>query len=64
MSSQWRIRVRGKQREPVITDLVVQAVVALGRQLWDEEHPATPANEADCSPTDPEITGDRMEGKS
>lgn len=36
MQQQWRIRVRGKQREQVNADLLVQAVIALGRQLAEE----------------------------
>jgi len=64
MAAQWRIRVRGKQREPVNVDLVVQAVIALGRQLWDEEQPSVRANETGCASADPEVTGEREEGES
>lgn len=55
MSSQWRIRVRGKQREPINIDLVVQAIIALGRQLWGEQQPV----DADQQPASagPENTG-------
>jgi hypothetical protein len=60
MSGQWRIRISGKQREPVDRDLLVQAVIALGRQLRDEEHSsARSAREEGCTTTDPEITGNR-----
>ena len=34
---QWRIRVRGKQREQINVDLLVAAVVALGEQLAVEQ---------------------------
>jgi hypothetical protein len=36
MQQQWRIRVRGQQRKQIDVDLLVQAVIAVGRQLWDE----------------------------
>lgn len=34
---QWRIRIRGKRRDQVTISLVVQAVLALGKQLRQEE---------------------------
>jgi hypothetical protein len=34
--AEWLIRITGKQRKDVDLDLVVQAVVALGRQLAEE----------------------------
>ena len=34
---QWRIRVRGRQREQINVDLLVAAVIALGEQLAAEE---------------------------
>lgn len=34
---QWRIRIRGKQRDQVAISLVVQAVLALGKQMRQEE---------------------------
>jgi hypothetical protein len=33
---QWRIRVRGKQRQKVSIDLLVAAVIAFGEQLAAE----------------------------
>lgn len=36
MQQQWRIRIRGTQRREVDVNLIVQAVLALGRQLRDE----------------------------
>ena len=33
---EWRIEIRGKQRKQVSVDLLVQAVMQLGRQLQDE----------------------------
>lgn len=38
MQQQWRIRIKGGQRETVEVDLLIQAVIALGRQLAEEEH--------------------------
>jgi hypothetical protein len=35
--AQWIVRVIGKQRREIDTDLLVQAILALGRQLWNEE---------------------------
>lgn len=37
MQQQWRIRIHGKQRNQVAISLVVQAVLALGKQLRQEE---------------------------
>lgn len=37
MAGQWRVRVAGTQREAVDIELLIQAVVALGRQLAREE---------------------------
>ena len=34
--AEWLIRIIGKQRKDIDLDLVVQAVVALGRQLAEE----------------------------
>jgi hypothetical protein len=34
--SEWRVRVTGKQRKDVDTALVIQAVIALGKQLERE----------------------------
>ena len=38
MAGQWRVRVSGTRRETVDIELLVQAVVALGRQLAREKH--------------------------
>jgi hypothetical protein len=56
---QWQIRVKGKQREPVNLELVVQAVIALGRQLWATEQPQPEGD--DCAATDPELLGQEDE---
>lgn len=32
----WRIRIRGKQRQEIDLNLLVQAVIALGYQLAEE----------------------------
>jgi len=37
MGQQWRVRITGVQREVVDIDLLVQAVIALGRQLSKEQ---------------------------
>lgn len=52
MTPQWRISVKGKQRQDVDIDLLIQAVIALGHQLCEEQQgkPATsdtPAEGAD-----------------
>jgi len=33
----WLIRVIGKRRREIDKDLLVQALLALGRQLWEDE---------------------------
>lgn len=38
MVGQWRVRMSGTRRETVDIELLVQAVVALGRQLAREQH--------------------------
>ena len=40
MQQQWRIRIRGKKRQQMDSTLLVQAVLALGRQLREEARPA------------------------
>lgn len=42
MQQQWRIRIRGQQRKAIDVALVVQAVIALGRQLDAEKYPKSP----------------------
>jgi hypothetical protein len=54
MLEQWRVRIRDKRRESVDLDLVVQAIVAFGRQLWEEQRTTQPVT---CTPSEPEITG-------
>lgn len=36
MAQQWRISIKGKQRQDVDINLLVQAVIALGHQLRKE----------------------------
>lgn len=36
MRQEWRIRITGKQREKLDKDLLIQALIALGRQLQRE----------------------------
>lgn len=38
--AEWLVRVIGKQRKEIDKHLLVQAVIALGRQLWQEEQAA------------------------
>lgn len=38
--ARWLIRITGKQRREVDADLIVQAVIALGHQLAEEEKAA------------------------
>lgn len=38
MAGQWRVRVSGTRRDAVDIDLLVQAVVALGRQITREQY--------------------------
>jgi hypothetical protein len=54
--AEWFIRIIGKQRQEVDKDLLVQAVLALGRQLWEEEQarrkretPGPPSSEEDAT---------------
>lgn len=37
MAQQWRIGIRGKQRKDVDSNLLIQAVIALGHQLREEQ---------------------------
>jgi hypothetical protein len=39
----WYIRITGKRRKDVDLDLIVQAVIALGEQLREEERQAAGA---------------------
>lgn len=34
--SEWRVRVTGKRRKDIYTALVIQAIIALGKQLERE----------------------------
>lgn len=36
MRQEWRIRITGKQRKGLDKDLLIQALIALGRQLQRE----------------------------
>ena len=58
MAQQWRINVKGKQRQDVDIDLLIQAVIALGHQLREEQR-----NQPAITDTPPE-TADRPEGDS
>lgn len=47
MAQQWRISVKGKQRQDMDIDLLIQAVIALGHQLRAEQQ--GPAASSDAS---------------
>jgi hypothetical protein len=54
MAKQYRIRIRGEQREAIDEDLMVQLVVMLGRQLAREaEEEAAREQEAGDAPPEP-----------
>lgn len=38
--TQWRIRIQGKRREQANIELLIQAVLILGRQLAEEQRQA------------------------
>lgn len=50
MQQQWRMHIRGKQREPVNIDLVIQAIIALGEQFAAEERECDEAIEGRATP--------------
>lgn len=53
MTQQWRISVKGKQRQDVDINLLVQAVIALGHQLRKEEQRnQSPSNGTSIEPTE------------
>ena len=39
MRQEWRIKVTGKRREELDKDLLIQALIALGRQFQREKAP-------------------------
>ena len=45
MTQQWRVRIHGKQREEFDPDLLIQAVIALGRQLREGRQALTAETE-------------------
>jgi hypothetical protein len=49
--ARWLIRITGKQRREVDIDLIVQAVIALGHQLAEEEKTAANDTEAGVAKT-------------
>jgi hypothetical protein len=51
---QWRVRIREKRREPINLDMVVQAVVAFGRQLWEGQDGQ---QSGACTSSERDITG-------
>lgn len=45
--AEWLIRVFGKQRKEIDKHLLVQAVLAYGRQLSGKDGPSEPDNQAE-----------------
>lgn len=56
----WLIRVIGKERKEIDKDLLVQAVLALGRQLWSQQQPTT----IPLAPTLPAAAPEPQNGRS
>jgi hypothetical protein len=57
MAKQYRIHIRGKQREEIDADLMAQLVVMMGRQLAEDARQAIEAaSEADAAPADHDET--------
>src|SRR2546429_8043349 len=55
MAKQYRIQIRGKQREQIDADLMARLVVMLGRQLAEDARQAVEAAaDADRDQADPE----------
>lgn len=53
MAKEYRIRIRGKQREEIDADLMAQLVVMMGRQLAEDARQAIEAaREADAARAD------------
>lgn len=50
--AEWLIRVIGKQRKEVDKSLLVQALLAMGRQLWHEEQASQQAQRVSEAPED------------
>lgn len=59
MQEQWRIRIKGDKRKQVDVRLLVQAVIALGKQLADEEQRRNDnkqtAKQGDAAEREPEL---------
>jgi hypothetical protein len=51
--AEWLIRVIGKERTNIDKDLLVQAILALGRQLWAEEQAAKQQEDASRQAANP-----------
>jgi hypothetical protein len=52
----WYIRITGKRRKDVDLNLIVQAVIALGEQLREEERQAAATANQQHDDTDSEAT--------
>jgi hypothetical protein len=52
MAKQYRIHIRGRQREQIDADLMAQLVVTLGRQLAAEAAEAAEAERKDAAAQD------------
>lgn len=58
MAQQWRISIKGKQRQDVDLDLLIQAVIALGHQLRDEQQARSTDTDTLAEATDEQAGGD------
>lgn len=52
MAQQWRISVKGKQRQDMDIDLLIQAVIALGHQLRAEQQAQAASSDASIEAAD------------
>jgi hypothetical protein len=52
MAQQWRISIKGKQRQDPDIDLLIQAVIALGHQLRKEEQAQSSDSDSSAEATD------------
>jgi hypothetical protein len=60
MAKEYRIHIRGKQREDIDVDLMAQLVVMLGRQLAQEAKEAAEP-EGEAQPDEAQPDGDERE---
>jgi hypothetical protein len=59
----WKVRITGKQKAAPDVDLLLAAVMALGRQLRDEQHRRSARKTSQPQPTSiPETTNKSVPG--